>query len=210
MPTIILNGKEIEYELILRNVRYVRISIHPDGRLRVVSPTANVEPFLLKKRTWILRKLAFLEESRVDGFPYFGRFMEGPPAWGKELEQLLREELKGKVMPLVRKRSAELGVSPRRVYIRKARGRWGSASSRGNLSFSLALAALPFELIDYVVTHEVAHLQEMNHSRTFWTLVARSHPDWREKRNELKKWWIIVNSNDVWRELLSPRGSPRQ
>lgn len=208
MPRLTLGGREIEYELVLRNVRYVRISLLPDGRLRVVSPTADVEPFLLKKRRWILGRLALLEEARVDGFPYFGEFLNEPPARGGELETLLRKELRKTVMPLVVKRSADFNVSPGRVYIRKARSRWGSASSRGNVSFSLALAALPLEIIDYVVTHEVAHLRHMNHSRAFWSLVASVHPDWREKRKELKKWWAVVSLNDVWRELLTPGGSP--
>lgn len=208
MPRLTLEGKEIEYELVLRNVRYVRISVLPDGRLKVVSPMANVEPVLLKKRRWILKRLALIEEARREGFPYFGEFLDKPPAVGRELEELLRRELRETVLPLVVKRSADFNVSPGRIYIRRVRSRWGSASFRGNLSFSLALAALPLEIIDYVVTHEVAHLRHMNHSRAFWSLVESVHPDWREKRKELKKWWVIVSLNDAWRELLTPGENP--
>ena len=70
--------------------------------------------------------------------------------------------------------------------VRDTRSRWGSCSSTSRLSFSWRLVLAPEPVIDYVVAHEVAHLQEMNHSPRFWQLVARLVPDLGPPRAWLK------------------------
>ena len=72
-----------------------------------------------------------------------------------------------------------LGVSCRRVEIRDQRTRWGSCSPRGTLSFNWRLVLAPFEVLDYVVVHELCHLREPNHSPRFWRLVATRRPGWQ-------------------------------
>lgn len=65
--------------------------------------------------------------------------------------------------------------------------RWGSCSSQKNLNFNWKLVMAPIEVIDYVVAHELAHLSELNHSRSFWEAVRRMHPLYREYRTWLKR-----------------------
>lgn len=74
------------------------------------------------------------------------------------------------------------------VQIRHTESRWGSCSGRGNISISLKTLLLPEELFEYVCVHEVAHLQEMNHSARFWEIVASAMPHWKELRAEMKKY----------------------
>ena len=72
------------------------------------------------------------------------------------------------------------------IRIKKMKTRWGSCSSKKNLNFNIKIADLPSHLIDYIVVHELCHLQEMNHSRKFWALVAQTLPDWQTLRKELR------------------------
>lgn len=64
---------------------------------------------------------------------------------------------------------------------------WGSCSSQKNLNFNWKLIMAPLVVIDYVVSHELAHLKELNHSRFFWETVRKMSPLYREHRTWLKR-----------------------
>jgi len=66
-----------------------------------------------------------------------------------------------------------------RVAIRNTRSRWGSCSSKQNLNFNYRILFLEPELQDYLIVHELCHLQEMNHAPQFWSLVAEQIPAYK-------------------------------
>jgi len=79
------------------------------------------------------------------------------------------------------------GLTYKRVSIKNQRTCWGSCSEHGNLNFSYKLLFLPPALADYVIIHELCHLAELNHSPSFWELVARACPEYETHRAELKR-----------------------
>lgn len=87
-----------------------------------------------------------------------------------------------------------MGVTYGRITIREQVTRWGSCSAKGNLNYNWKLILVPVELLDYVVVHELAHRQEMNHSKRFWEIVEKELPDYRQRRKALKNYEVEINS----------------
>jgi predicted metal-dependent hydrolase len=91
--------------------------------------------------------------------------------------------------PWLEREAARLGLQPSRVQVRLQRTRWGSCSSRGNISLNAALMLVPPELVRYLFVHELCHLRHMSHSRRYWRLVATHEPDYRELDRSLGAHW---------------------
>lgn len=72
------------------------------------------------------------------------------------------------------------------------RSQWGSCSSSGKLSFNTHLVKTPQRLVEYVVLHELCHLQHHNHSRRFHALVSRYMPDWERRSSELDRYLPVL------------------
>jgi hypothetical protein len=81
---------------------------------------------------------------------------------------------------------ARLGQPLPALTLSSARTRWGSCSRLSGIRLNWRLIHLPLALVDYVVAHELAHLEEMNHSPRFWAVVASLYPAWKSARAELK------------------------
>ena len=77
------------------------------------------------------------------------------------------------------------GYTYGRVAIRDQRSRWGSCSSKRNLNFNYRLVFIPIELVDYVIVHELCHLEHFNHSELFWGAVAKALPDYKRLKADL-------------------------
>ena len=107
-----------------------------------------------------------------------------------DLDALARRGLQRRALQVFGERIAvyaeRMGVASPPLGITSARTRWGSCSLQTGIRLNWRLVHLPLALVDYVVAHELAHLNEMNHSPRFWSQVERLYPEWREARRELK------------------------
>lgn len=95
------------------------------------------------------------------------------------LERWLRRTAKRAIEQEVNKLSPRIAKPVTQIFVREQRTRWGSCSSRGNLSFNWRLILCPPVVLRYLVVHEMAHLEVPNHSEQFWQRVGQLCADYR-------------------------------
>ena len=78
------------------------------------------------------------------------------------------------------------GTAASRIEVRELGFHWGSCGKNGVLFFNWRLLQLPVRLIDYIIVHELVHLQEPHHSREFWQAIDRALPTWRQLKDALR------------------------
>jgi len=75
----------------------------------------------------------------------------------------------------------------KRIAIKGQKTCWGSCSTKNNLNFNWKLMMAPMAVVNYVVAHEITHLDHMNHSAKFWAEVGKKCPDYRRHRGWLRE-----------------------
>lgn len=99
--------------------------------------------------------------------------------------------LRGMITKLIEERvlilSKMMDVKPSKISIKDQKKRWGTCTSKGHVLFNWRLIFAPLPIIDYVVVHELAHLKHMDHSDNFWRFVSVYDPNFKMKREWLKK-----------------------
>lgn len=145
---------------------------------------------------------------RVDVVPYLGtelRLIEQPgrarahrrgevllvppgAARGPALERWYRRAARAEIGPRLDRACRQAGSSYAQLTIRGQRTRWASCSQSGTMSFNWRLLLAPEPVLDYVVWHEVCHLEVMDHSSRFWALVAERCPGYRQQVAWLRRY----------------------
>ena len=103
------------------------------------------------------------------------------------LEAWYRRQARSEVAVRLDAAVARAGKGYTTLQIRGQRTRWASCSTTGAMSFNWRLLLAPAEILDYVVEHEVAHLDVQDHSSRFWSLLATRSPAWREHETWLRR-----------------------
>jgi len=180
---IILKDKSISYTVKLsKKAKNARITMHPDGELVVTLPFFQNEnkagDFLFEKADWVLKNLKKFENLKDKII--------------LKSDRLSYKKNKERARELITKRVEHnnkiYNFSYNKIFIRNQKRQWGSCSEKGNLNFNFKLLYLPQHLLDYIVVHELCHLKELNHSKKFWSLVKIAAPNYKELREELKKY----------------------
>jgi|LGVF01.2.fsa_nt_gb predicted metal-dependent hydrolase len=99
---------------------------------------------------------------------------------------LYKKLLKRVILERIHHFQSSFSVLVNKVTIRDQKTRWGSCSSGRNLSFNYRLLMAPKGVIDYIVIHEMSHLEHMNHSKVFWQKVHEVMPDYKHHETWLK------------------------
>ncbi|MGI8557315.1 MAG: M48 family metallopeptidase [Solirubrobacteraceae bacterium] len=200
---------------IRRSSRARRVSVRVDGEdgvevtLPTRAPQRAADAAIAELAPWIERRLraaALLraELARRSGFlPYLDEELElviehsrtralrsGSRLLAPDeaaIERWYRRAARVEVGARLDWATASVGLSYTTLSIRGQRTRWASCGASGAMSFNWRLLLAPQRVLDYVVWHEVCHLEVADHSARFWALLDRRHPDWREPAQWLSR-----------------------
>jgi predicted metal-dependent hydrolase len=197
--------------------RRVRVTVDPTHGVEVVlprrAPEREAAAAIRELRPWIERRVAELARAqaavaaRGDTVPYLGETLSLVPEPertrahrragillvpdGAErqaaIERWYRRAAHAEIGARLDRACAELGRAYERLSIRSQRTRWASCSRSGTMSFNWRLLLGPEPVLDYVVWHEVCHLEVMDHSPRFWALLERHCPDYRTNVRWLRR-----------------------
>ncbi|MBI1194921.1 MAG: DUF45 domain-containing protein [Gammaproteobacteria bacterium] len=104
------------------------------------------------------------------------------------IEDWQRRHLKAEIPRIVARYEGPMGVQVREFGVKRMRTRWGTCNIRARrIWLSLELAKRPFECLEYVVVHEMAHLIEAGHNARFYAVMDEFLPGWRTHREALKR-----------------------
>ena len=136
----------------------------------------------------------FLTEQNKIVYDQNARILYLPKCNGeKRLVEWLKENAARIFSSLTAAMAQNMGVEYKSVAISSARSKWGSCSFDNAIRYSFRLLYAPKDVIEYVVVHELAHTKHKNHSAAFWAEVAKHQPDWKEKRNWLKRHGVLMH-----------------
>ena len=168
----------MEYSVIRSKRRTIALQIMADGSLLVRCPmamgAAEIDAFVESKKRWISKHLSKTAQGKLPAFTE------------EELKEMVNKA-KTEIPIMVSGYAKVLGVPYGRITIRKQRTRWGSCSSKGNLSFNCLLMQAPKAVLSYVIIHELCHRKHMNHSKDFWSEVEKAFPDYKTAKKWLKE-----------------------
>ncbi len=112
----------------------------------------------------------------------------------RRLTDWLKQQAREELSPRAREYAVNLDRTVGRITMRDTKGRWGSCSAKGDLSFSWRLILAPEHVLDYVAAHEAAHLVVHSHSKSFWQIVKDLRPDFRDSEK-----WLTRHGGDLHR-----------
>lgn len=207
---IIINGELRSIFVEYKKKKHLSVEINPEGFITVRAPLGisdeelkNTIEKLIPRIEKRLDKIAANKKIYDEGsyndekhFRLFGEdvsFEEMEISNEGELRKFYFDSLKIELEKFLKHYSKVMGVKYKEYKITETKTTWGTCNSSKKLTFNLKLAMAPRDVVEYVVVHELAHLKHMNHDRSFWNLVGKILPEYKESQNYLKKYGQFMN-----------------
>jgi hypothetical protein len=183
----IINLEGIGPVMMVRSSRARRIviTVRPRRGIRVSIPgrgsVKEALNFVRKKESWIKKHQAAIKE-----------FEDKKKAANEAFLIIDRKEARKKIIRRLAELAQQNGFTYQRVSVRNQRTRWGSCSGKNCISLNYKLVALPQDLFDYVIFHELVHTQVHNHSKKFWAELDRYVGNARAKAKRLVEYGLGI------------------
>ncbi|MCW2954601.1 MAG: hypothetical protein JWQ48_3771 [Conexibacter sp.] len=214
---MLVDGTDIPYRVRRSDrARRVRVRVDGVRGVEVVlprrAPEREAAAAVRELRPWIERRVAELHRTRSlvtargAAVPFLDETLALVPEAGRmrvhrrgatlfvpdgdhrpALERWYRRQARDEVAPRLDRATTIAGTRYAKLTIRGQTTRWASCSSSGAMSFNWRLLLAPAAVLDYVVWHEVCHLEVMDHSPRFWALLASRSPDCRQHSAWLRR-----------------------
>jgi hypothetical protein len=161
------------------------MSIKPLSKIRVAVPVGvsfkAAQKFAEQKEYWLEKQM--LKFSRLKKPPIYdiGHLFAG--------EEILHNS--DSITRRVKRLAKESGFKHNKITIKLMKSRWGSCSSRNNISINILIGHLPKRLQDYIYMHELMHTKIKNHSKHFWSELDKIVDDLKGLRRELNEDYIL-------------------
>ena len=218
--------------------RRVRVTVDPRLGVEVVlprrAPRREAAVAIDELRPWIERRVRELSEARAavaargSTVPYLGGSLQLVAQPGRRrvhrrgdtllvptaqhieaLERWYRRAAREEIESRLNDACAEIGRSYAGLTIRGQKTRWASCSRSGAMSFNWRLLLAPEPVLDYVIWHEVCHLEVMDHSPRFWSLLASRCPHYKQQLRWLRRHGATLTLSPPGNGAVPDMGSPR-
>lgn len=186
-------------------------------RAPLESTLEYIKELVFKKRFWIKEKKQVVSKNSIvvrkkeyvngEGFLFLGKtyklkiqncddiklsdYLFFPKKYLNDSKEKMMEWYKQKALEKITERaewySKNTGWKYKSIKINEASSRWGSCGPSGSLNFTWKLIMAPLNVVDYVVVHELAHINEKNHSTKFWNKVKTVMSDYKQRERWLKE-----------------------
>ena len=175
-----------------RNIKHVYLRVLNPNLIQIKTniyyTLLDARDLIEKKMTWIENTIIRLEEKNIndDEFLYLGERKKIEDFKIKNIDSFYKKEILKYLPDLVQEYSIKMNLIPTSISYRKNKRTWGSCNYKNGLNFNILLMKFPIELMEYVIIHELAHIQHKNHSKNFWDLVESYCPDYKKREKIFK------------------------
>lgn len=154
------------------------------------------EGFYYFGRSYRLRIVQAQPNSKLPKIRLHGSWFELRHDALKNAEQHFRQWYEENALPWLERHvefySKRIGVKPNKIQIRQLGNRWASCSKTGNINFNWQVLRFPPSIIDYVIAHELAHMIQPSHDKSFWQILERAMPDYAKRKK-----WLDENGGNI-------------
>jgi hypothetical protein len=165
--------------------KHINISVKPFTGVRVAVPYRvsfdKARQFAQSKKNWIKKHLDKMKQVEKEH-----------EVFSNHLPEINRAEARKKLVNRLKELSLQHGFRYNKVFVRNQKTRWGSCSSKNNISLNMKLLRLPDEMIDYVLLHELVHTRIKNHTKAFWAELNKFVGDAKKMSKKMNEYGVFL------------------
>ena len=184
-------GNPVEYEIDHPKVGIIRYLKNNKAKRIIISIKPRYVRVTIPRRQNLKNAQKFVEQ-KIGWIKKHSNHMKILLQKSKELPKINKEEARVKLGKRLSELAKEHKFQYNKVSIRSQRTRWGSCSSKNNISLNMKLLHLPNQLIDYILLHELVHTRVKNHSQDFWSELETIVPNARTVDRQLRDYQFCL------------------